>query len=236
MKARVWCLIALCLAAETYAAKKDFKGLFGSYRRERFTENEARPTDYGMDILLSTLLPITSVVNSNETPGATTGTPMSYATFFNVESSFFFTLNYNWQLYLNFGYYSYDTRRQNSGAAQFQMFTMEAIPVVLGAKYRFGTSDIVPYIGGGIGGVYSYRKGFFDYVNSYNEVSGWGLAAQLSGGAEFYISARTGIRLEVAAMYMGLSGKNYTTATYPSILYQPNNFAVRYASGVFFLF
>jgi hypothetical protein len=30
-----------------FGAKKDFKGLFGSYRRDKFTENEGRESDWG---------------------------------------------------------------------------------------------------------------------------------------------------------------------------------------------
>ncbi len=240
MRARVLCLLALCLVSEGFAAKKDFKGLFGSYRREKFTENEGRATDYGMDILLSTLLPVTSLVNSNENSVATSGTPMAYATFFNVESSFFFTVNYNWQVFFSVAYYSYDTRKQKSGGGtpQFHLFSLEAAPLIAGVKYRFGAGDIVPYVGAGAGMVYSHRKAYYDYSNSADETYSWGLAAQLMGGLEFYISPRAGIRLEVSGMYMGLTSKTFAPgqAILPAMFYQPNPIAVRYASGLFLLF
>lgn len=237
MRARVLCLLALCLAAEGFAAKRDFKGLFGSYRRERFTENEGRPTDYGMDILLSTLLPLSSLVNSSEGGGAST--PLSYATFFNVEGSFFFTLNYHWQLFLNVGFYSYDTRKQNSGGGtpQFHLFTMEAFPVLAGAKYRFGVSDIVPYVGAGAGLAFAHRRGFYDYSTSYDDSYSTGIAAQVMAGVEFFVSPRVGIRLEIAGMYMALPSKSFAPGvTLPTLQYQPNPIAMRYASGLFLLF
>ena len=59
--------IEVLIGAEAFAAKKDFKGLFGSYRREKFTENEAGSGEIGVDILLSTLLPVTPEEIENRT-------------------------------------------------------------------------------------------------------------------------------------------------------------------------
>ncbi|MFM8313527.1 MAG: hypothetical protein ACKOA8_04515, partial [Deltaproteobacteria bacterium] len=90
----LFCLLLLCFGFdfEAQAAKKDFKGLFGSYRREKFTENEGNSTDFGMDLMLSTLLPVTSVVKSaqNESTPSVFDS-LNYATFFNIEASFWFT-------------------------------------------------------------------------------------------------------------------------------------------------
>ncbi len=243
MRVRLFCLLALCLASEAMAAKKDFKGLFGSYRREKFTENEGRSTDFGLDLMLSTLLPVTSLANSTTTRGDG-GAAMSYATFFNAEVAFFFTLSYHWEIHFNIGYYSYDTRKENSppGATpQFHLFEMEAFPLMAGVKYRFSTTDIVPYVGLGAGMVYARRKGYYDYIDTaYDESFSTGLAAQATLGVEFFISPRTGIRLETSAMYLGMPSKTFDTGgvptNFPIVIYQSNPIAVRYASGLFVLF
>ena len=57
-------LLAFFIAADAFAEKKDFKGLFGSYRREKFTENEGNSTDFGVDLSLSTLLPVQPLVQN----------------------------------------------------------------------------------------------------------------------------------------------------------------------------
>lgn len=251
MKVRALCLLLLVVSSELLAARKDFKGLFGSYRREKFTENEGNDTDWGFDVLMSTLLPITSVANSTENTAAGT-TPMSYATFFNVEGNIFFTMSYNWELFLNLGFYSYETRRQNTtsstdpddqvapGTPQFHKFNMEAIPLLIGAKYRFSRTDIVPYFGAGAGLAYVYRRGGYDYSPASNQHFSTVFAAQVTGGIEFFISPHAGIRLEASAMYMGLSEVRFDTGgiqtNFPVIDYMANPIALRYASGVFFLF
>ncbi len=245
MRVRILCLLVLFVAADGFAAKKDYKGLFGSYRREKFTENEGRASDWGMDIMLSTLLPLTSIVNSTESTG-TPATPMYYASFFNVEGSVFTRFSYNWEVFLGLGYYSYSTRKQNSttaagaaaGTPQFQLFELTAYPILLGAKYRFGTSDIVPYVGGGAGVVYTHRRTTYDYVTQpYDDTFGVSFAAQATAGFEFFISPRAGIRLETSAMFMGLGTKTYDPAgSIPIVTYQANPIAVRYSSGLFLLF
>jgi outer membrane protein W len=250
MRARILCLLALCFAAEGFAAKKDYKGLFGSYRREKFTENEARSTDFGMDIMLSTLMPISSIVNTSTVRGQN-GSPMYYATFFNVEGTFFFTLNYRWEVFLNTGYYSYQTRQQNgtgTGAGQaagtplFALYEMSTVPFTFGAKYRFSTSDIVPYVGAGIGAAMFWRKAYYDFSNTsqIDTHPYWALTGQATLGVEFFISSRTGIRLEASAMYMGLPANTFDNLGTPSITplinSQANPISVRYASGVFVLF
>ena len=243
MKVLVWGF-AFLVCAEAFA-KKDFKGLFGSYRREKFTENEANSSDFGMDIMLSTLLPVTPIVKSSEVKGSP-GEAMSYSTFFNFETSFFLTLSYHWELFANVGYYTYETSKANATQGNpalplFHLFEMDVFPAVLGVKYRFGTDDIVPYVGAGVGAAYVRRKGYYDYNSvNFNEEYSTVLAAQLVAGIEFFFSSRAGIRLETAAHYLRLAAKEYATGgsatTFPIMIYQGNPWAIRYASGIFFLF
>ncbi len=244
MRARVLCLLLLCFAADAFAAKKDFKGLFGSYRREKFTENEGRSTDFGLDLMLSTLLPVTNMVTSSEANAA--AQPLYYASYFNAEAAFFFTLNYHWELFANVGYYTYSTRKQNAtssstiGTPQYHVFDMEAIPAILGVKYRFGTSDIVPYIGAGAGVAYVHRRSTYDYDSTvYDDNYSTAIVAQATAGVQFYISPRTGIRLEASAMYMGLQARTFDVNAHtliPVMNYVANPIAVRYSSGLFILF
>ena len=238
-------MLTLIVANDAFAAKRDFKGLFGSYRREKFTENEARSSDFGVDLLLSTLLPVTPIVRSTE-DRAVGGTPMHYATFFNFETAFFYTINYHFETFLNLGYYSYDTRKENTQRTDpalplFHQFEMEVIPAIGGVKYRLSMDDIVPYVGAGVGAAYVRRKGFYDYNNvTFNEQFMTVLAAQLMVGLEFFFSPRAGIRLEAAGYFMKLTGFRFDTGgtpgLFPIIEYQPNPWSVRYASGIFFLF
>lgn len=244
MKRALLCLLALCAAQEAFAAKKDFKGLFGSYRREKFTENEGNSTDLGVDLMLSTLLPFSAMAtSSSSTAGAATG--MSYATFFNAEGTFFFTLSYNWELFLNLGYYSYDTRKLNDGTtaginARYHVVKVDLIPASIGFKYRFNTTDIVPYVGAGIGAVYAIRRAIHESSNLSNTLYNWGITGQILGGVEFFIAPKAGIRLEASINYMGLSAHSYdapgSNLTNPTVYHTANPIAVRYASGVFFLF
>jgi hypothetical protein len=103
VKAFLFILLGLTCAVDAFAAtKKDFKGLFGSYRRDRYTENEGRSTDFGMDLMLSTLIPVTNIVSSFDGTRPSDAnsiaemqaqsSPLNYATFFNVEGTFFFIL------------------------------------------------------------------------------------------------------------------------------------------------
>jgi outer membrane protein W len=237
-------LVLVVLSAEGLGAEKDFKGLFGSYKREKFTENEAHDSDWGMDLSLSSLLPVTSVVKSTTTAGAE-GEAMRYSTFFNVEGSLLFSLAYHWQFYASVGHFSYDTRKENvskdAAQALFHQFEFNAIPILVGARYRFGLEDIVPYIGLGAGVSRVTRKGFYDTANSaVNEQTENMLTGQIQGGVEFYFSPRAGLRLEIAAHYF--NAKKYTFDgpgsgdVFPDMIYQPNVVSVRYASGLFFLF
>ncbi len=240
------CLVyALLLTGEAHA-KKDFKGLFGSYRREKFTENEARSSDFGIDVMLSTLIPVTSIVKSTEVRGES-GSAMATSTFFNVEGSVFYSLMYHWQLFANFGYYTFDTRKENSTSPPdlplFHQFEMTAIPIVGGLKYRFGTDDIVPYIGVGVGVAFVTRKGNYDYNDVQKDEEKLNvLAGQLIGGIEFYFAPRAGIRLETSVHYMKLPQRTFdptisgSAANFPIMIYQPNTWSIRYASGLFFLF
>ncbi len=114
--------------------------MFGSYRREKFTENEGNPTDIGVDLMLSTLFPLSPIVKDVESTGGAANA-LNYSAFFNVEGSVFVTLAYNWEIFLNAGYFSYDTRKQNqaSSATQpvFTQFTLSAIPLSFGREVSF---------------------------------------------------------------------------------------------------
>jgi len=253
MRSGVFILMVAALFSEAAFAKKDFKGLFGSYRREKFTENEANSSDFGMDIMLSTLLPLSPLVKSEETTRGAEGSPMHYATFFDIEASFFYTLNYHFELFANIGYYTYETRKENTVFTQaelplFQQFEMDVIPLVLGVRYRLTTDDIVPYIGAGAGPAYVRRKGYYDYSPVlFKEQFMNVLAAQILVGVEFFFASNAGIRLEMAAHYLRLPADSYdalgssaapgsAVGQLPILNFQSNPWSIRYASGIFFLF
>ena len=66
----VFIALAVGLFATDYVwpPKKGFQGLFGSYRREKYTENEGRDTDAGLDVMLATAhLPTNSLVKADST-------------------------------------------------------------------------------------------------------------------------------------------------------------------------
>lgn len=239
-------LADLLVSTPSLAAKKDYKGLFGSYRREKFTENEARSTDFGFDVMLSTLFPVSSVAESTE--DRTTGaSPMPSSNFFNVEGNLFFTLDYNWQIYASVGYFNFDTRRENTIFTQanrplFQQFEMTAMPVVAGVKYRFSEEDIVPYVGLGVGMAFVTRKAGYDYSALSDEEKTNCVAGQIVGGVEFYFHSRAGIRLEVGAYNFRLGARTFDPTApsgnannNPIIVYSANPWLVRYASGIFIL-
>jgi hypothetical protein len=249
-RAALIAILLLGMGADVFAAstKKDFRGLFGNYRREQYVENEGRNTDVGFDVQLSTLLPISPVVKSVETTGGAAES-LQYTTFFNLELSLFVTLAYHWELYGSLGYYTYDTRKQNTvasdpsnpGLPSFHQFEMTMIPAVAGVRYRFTTDDIVPYIGAGVGMAYTKRKGFYDYSDpTFHQQYLNAIVGQAQAGVEFFIAARAGIRLEVSAYFMNLPAFNYqpgaTVSLFPAIQYQANPWSVRYSSGLFVLF
>lgn len=246
MRSGVFILIFAALFCDAAFAKRDFKGLFGSYRREKFTENEANSTDFGMDLMLSTLLPLSPIIKSNEDSRVGEGSAMHYATFFNIEASFFVSLLYHWQLYANIGYYTYETRKENTKFTNpalplFQQFEMDVVPLILGVRYRLSTEDIVPYIGGGVGPAYVRRKGFYDYNTVlFKEQFLNVLAAQILVGLEFYFAPNAGIRLETSAHFLRLPADTYDSGGSPDknpiLNFQANPWSIRYASGIFFLF
>lgn len=230
-----------------WAARKDFKGLFGSYKRERFVENEARDSDWGIDLGLSTLLPMGDVVRSSVDPTRQdAGTPLYYSTFFNVEASVLFSLGYNWQFYGMLGNFSYETRHENPGTANtnqpiFHMAELRANPFLLGVRYRFSTEDIVPYIGAGAGISLVHRQAFYDNdVTLRGEDNKSAVTGQVQAGVEFYVAPRAGIRLEVSGLYLKLDAYKYdslgTPSQKPIILFQPNLLTMRYSSSLFYLF
>lgn len=244
MKTILSILILIGFSTPTLAAPKNFKGLFGSYKRDKFTENEAQNSDWGVDLSISSLLPLTSVVKSTSTAGGA-GDSMRFSTFFNVEGSLLFSLSYNWQLYASVGHFSYDTRKEiNNGdltKALFNQFEFKAIPVILGTRYRFSEGDLVPYLGLGVGFSRINRKASYDIAGSAtNERTDSVITGQVQGGLEFYFSPKAGLRLEVAAHYFKTPEFRFDAtpdpAVLPHLVYQPNVFSVRYASGLFFLF
>lgn len=237
---------------EALAAKKDFKGLFGSYRREKFTENEGNRNDFGFDLLLSTLLPITSVAKSAQDDNPLNFSPLNYSTFFNVEASLWFSLGYHWAIYANVGKYSYESRKKNDNSPNklpiFHHFELDATPAIAGVRYRLSQDDIVPYISLGIGMAYVHRKGFtegstgstsnsaLDTEEEYQTVAcGHGAA-----GVEFFFAPKAGLRVEASAYYMNLPERTTkpggTIGNRPKIQFQSNVWSLRYASGIFFLF
>ena len=227
------------------AAKRDFKGLFGSYRQEKYIENEARGTAFGVDVLLSTLLPLSPIVKSTEKTGGAESS-LHYSAFFNYELDFFLTIQYDWEIFLNVGYYNYDTRKQNSDTSpppdpanpQFHQFEMTALPLLLGVKYRFSSDDLVPFIGAGAGFSYIRRKGSYDYSPSFDQQYLNVLTAELIAGLQFYFTSQAGIRLEAAAYYYRLPARTFSipASSLPTLSYQPNPWSIRYASGLFLLF
>lgn len=241
-------ILALTLHGEIQAAKRDFKGLFGSYRREKFIENEARSSDFGVDIMLSTLLPISTIVSSQE---SSTGSfqPLYYSAFFNGEFSFHFSLNYHFETFLSVGYYSYETRKENATPelesktkrAIFHVFELTAAPVILGLRYRLSTDDLVPYLGAGIGMTNVRQKAYYDYnTTSSDERNFNAITGELILGFEFYFAARAGIRLELAGYLLNFPGDTYspggTPEINPNFQYSASPILVRYASGLFWLF
>ena len=249
-KTRILLLVGICatfcLPWEAWAAKQDkLKGLFGNYRREEYVENDGNSSDFGMNIMLSTLLPVSSFVKSEEVTRGNPGEDLKYSTFFNLEISAFLTLGYNWELYASLGYYSYETRKENATSTpakpQFHQFELQAYPLIGGVKYRFSRSDLVPYLGAGFGIANVKRRGFYDYnpVQFDQEIKNY-LAGEVVGGFEFFFGPGSGIRLEVAAFYMNLEQRTFDTQATPGnlpiLIYQAKPWSVRYASGVFFMF
>ena len=235
--------IELLIGTNVFAAKKDFKGLFGSYRRERFTENEAGSGEIGVDIMLSTLLPMTPLIQSQEAVNGPKSS-LNYATFFNVEGGLNYSLTYNWLIYATVGYFNYDTRKQTaSSSAQkptFHQFDMTAVPLILGVKYRLNTSDIVPYVGLGAGISLINQKGFYDSSTQNKVRSMSSVTGEVIAGVEFYFAPKAGIRMELAGYFMKIDPDTFNSGAPPGDLpilhFQGNVWSVRYASGVFFLF
>ncbi len=246
MRSGVFILIFATLLCDSALAKKDFKGLFGSYRREKFTENEANSSDLGVDLMLSTLLPLSPLVKTEEDTRGAAGTAMHYATFFNVEASLTYSLIYHFQLFANIGYYTFETRKENTKYTQtdlplFQQFEMDAIPLIFGVRYRLSTEDIVPYFGAGAGPAYVRRKGFYDYDPvRFKETFVNVLAAEIVAGLEFYFAPNAGLRLETSAFYLRVPADTYDAGgsvnQHPIINFQGNPWSIRYASGIFYLF
>ena len=151
--------------------------------------------------------------------------------------SFFVTLSYNFEIFANVGYDTYNSRLQvtSYGTSQlplFQQFEMEALPAILGVKYRLPREDIVPYFGLGVGMAYIHQKANYDYSGEQNEQYYTCLAAEALGGFEFFFSAKAGLRMEVAAFYLGLPGGTYlpggANSFLPTFTYAQNPISICY--------
>lgn len=233
---------------ECFAAKRDFKGLFGSYRRERFIENEARSSDFGMDFMLSTLMPISPIVSSQETTNGSFE-PLYYAAFFNAEMSFLFSINYHFETFLNVGYYGYETRKENKAIndqqplnPRFHAFELTAVPIILGLRYRLSTEDLVPYLGAGLGMTHVRQKAsYLQDSTTRDEKELNAITGELMVGCEFYFSSRAGVRLEIAGYLFNFPGDTFTPGSgtpevLPNFQYTQSPILIRYASGLFWLF
>lgn len=247
---RVWgaYLLLLFVTSDLWAAKRDFKGLFGSYRRERFVENEARSTDFGIDIMLSTLLPVTNIVSSQESLNGSFN-PLYYAAFFNGEISFLLSLNYHFETFLSIGYYSYETRKENAAIdsgqplnPRFHVFELTAVPVIVGLRYRLGMEDLVPYLGVGLGmSSVRQRASYAQDTSTLDEQPFTPVTWELLLGCEFFFSSRAGVRLEMAGYVFHLPGGTFSPgsgnpAVLPNFKYSTTPIFIRYASGLFWLF
>ena len=117
---------------------------------------------------------------------------------------------------------------------------MTAIPVLLGVKYRFTTSDIVPYLGVGGGFSRIFQKAFYDNSTQNKTRNFSAPTAEVVGGFEFYFAPKAGIRMEVSAFYMKVDQETWSTggsiADQPNFEFSGNIWSVRYASGLFFMF
>jgi hypothetical protein len=248
-------LLLFQLSSEVaFAKKKDFKGLFGSYRREKYTENEGNDSDFGMDLMLSTLYPVSSFASSVDA-GNNSSMPATIS--FNFELNFYKTFGYHTMAYLSIGHHAYDTRQalstqlsnpidENgnptttdiSNISQFNLYEQTSIPVLLGLKYRFSRSDFVPYIGVAGGISFMTRKASYNFSNLSHEDHPKALTFQGYGGFEFFFAPGAGLRLELG-VHAALAPEkvNVTNSTQvPNIIFPKNPIALRYASGVFILF
>lgn len=224
--------------------------MFGNYRRDKYTENEGMDTDIGIDLLLSTMMPLSPVISSQS---ATSGpiTSLSSSMFFNGEASVFMSFAYNWEAFLTVGYYSYESRKLSppisgdNGLPRYHMFDMSSTPAVLGVRYRFSDSDMVPYLGAGLGFSRVHRHVTYDsstinQAQLQDEDFNTVITGEVVAGLEFYFAARAGIRLEASAYYMRLPSRTFIPLSTPDVnpyaYYGANPWFLRYASGVFILF
>lgn len=244
-------LVLFHFVTEYAVAKKNFKGLFGSYRREKFTENEGNDSDWGADIILSTLYPLSSMANSTTSVASGSSVAMPKTISFDVELNLYKTFGYNTMVFFNIGHYSYDSRQQTQAQAttdennndvsaitQYNNLATTIIPLMLGIKYRFSRSDFVPYLGASAGISLMSRKITYNYSNLSHEDSTTPLTFQGFGGFEFFFAPGAGLRVELG-VWTALAPevvKNTNSAAVESIIFPSNPLAVRYASGVFFLF
>ncbi len=241
-------LILLCLFFEVSIcskafASKDFKGMFGNYQADKYTENEGNDSDFGIDISLSTMMPLSPVISS--APAGTSNYTSLYSSmFFNGEISAFLTFAYRWEFFASVGYYTYDSRVQlpiSYTAPLYLSYTMTSIPVVGGVRYRFADGDIVPYVGVGAGVSWVTRQTTYDDSTLNGSATGSQnssavLTGEVVGGFEFFFTSHAGVRLEVSAYYLALPSVYYNPPGNASALYAANPWFLRYSSGVFILF
>jgi len=223
-------LLLFAFATDGICAKagKDFKGMFGSYRRNQFVENEGNATDFGINLMLSTLLPMSSVVSSSGGSPAISSDTLHYATSFNLEVEFHLSIAYHWQTYLRVGYIDYDTRRENptsGNESRFHEFSLRALPLIGGLKFRFGRDDLVPYIGIGAGVSYVERRAYFDYSNADQRLFGTVLTFEGVVGIEYYFASRVGVRLEISGYYMKLDPISFSAGpSFPTFEFKSSPF------------
>lgn len=239
-------LIVFGFATSSFGAKRNFKGLFGSYKQEKFIENEAE-SGFGLNLALSTLIPISPYVKSSNSL-AETPTALHFATYFNFEAEITYALKYKWVPFLRVGYMVYETRKQSTEASTFtpkapvfHNVKLISIPLMGGIRYRFGRDDIVPFIGIA-GGIYFIdRATTYDGSNLDDQQTFTRPAGELGGGFEFFFSRTAGLKLEIAVQYLNISedivNKNPgNPANNPIVTYQANPISLRYAGGIFMLF
>ncbi len=219
-------------------AQEPLRGFLGSYR-EKYTENAARDFQFGVGVQAGSLFPVSAVVTSSPT-GSTLSTPYQYNASFNLEGEIHFSLAYPFQLFVQGGYSTYSARQAMPGTSgtsiEFQEFSLGALPLLAGVRYRFSRGDIVPYIGLAAGVTQIERKGYFDFNPALLQETLWVATLEGALGLEFYFAEYGGLRLEVSGYYWGLPQTQFSpSGVANTITFLPSFVAVRYASGLFFL-
>lgn len=125
-----------------------------------------------------------------------------------VAPSVTFGLGVNWV-----SYYQYESRSTYS-APGIDITTdlykyVYTLPITANLQYHFTSSDkVIPYVGLGIGTVYTDRKLLFNAYQATN--NNWGLAVRPEVGAAFFLSRESTTALHVAMRYSYYSNGNDT--------------------------